>query len=116
MSARRRKAAVGAAIFALAVWTSGWSVHAVHALRAALWPGLAEICSVADPHAAQPRPSSQCPVCAQFLAAAAPHHPFPLVPQVFSAPTLRAEVAPGRIARAGAAYARPAPRAPPASA
>jgi len=66
------RAAVFAAVLALAAWTAGWSVHAVHAARAAQWPGLSEICSAAGTSAPQPRPSSQCPVCAQFLAAAAP--------------------------------------------
>ena len=70
--ARRSKAALAIAFFALAAWSAGWSVHAVHALRAALWPNLAEICSTADPHDGQPRQSGQCPVCSQFLAAAAP--------------------------------------------
>jgi len=114
MRARRHRAAVGVALLALAVWTAGWSEHAIHALRVALWPGLGEVCSVADPHGEQPRSSSQCPVCAQFLAAAAPQQALPVVPLVFPAPTLQVELPPARVSLVGVAYARPAPRAPPA--
>jgi hypothetical protein len=45
-------------------------VHAVHALRAELRPSLAEICSTAEPRDGRARRSSQCPMYAQFLAAA----------------------------------------------
>jgi hypothetical protein len=63
--ARRSKAA-------LAAWSAGWSVHAVHALRGALWPNLVEICGTTDSQDGYPRQSGQCPVCSQFLAAAPP--------------------------------------------
>ncbi|HXZ52510.1 MAG TPA: hypothetical protein VEH51_10960 [Burkholderiales bacterium] len=72
---RRNSAALAIAFFALAAWSAGWSVHAVHALRASLWPNLVEICGAADPQGGQPGHGSQCPVCSQFLAATAPQQP-----------------------------------------
>jgi hypothetical protein len=116
MHARRHKTAAGVALFALAVWTAGWSVHAVHALRAALWPNLAEICSVADPHGAQPGQSSQCPVCSQFLAAAAPQQALPLLALAYPSPALTVDVPELRVAAQNASYILPAPRAPPVAA
>ena len=69
--ARRNRSALAIAFFALAAWSAGWSLHAVHALRAAPWPNLVEICGTADPQDGQPRHGGQCPICSQFLAASA---------------------------------------------
>jgi hypothetical protein len=77
--ARRSKAALAIAFFALVAWGAGWSLHARHALGEALGGGLAEICTARGPLGAPgdespaPRHTAQCPICAQFLAAAAPH-------------------------------------------
>lgn len=76
--ARRNRSALAIAFFALAAWSAGWSLHARHALGEALGGGLAEICTARGPLGAPgddtpaQRPASQCAICAQFLAAAAP--------------------------------------------
>ena len=113
---RRNRSALAVAVFALASWSAGWSVHAVHTLRAALWPNLAEICSAADPQDPQPRRSSQCPSCSQFLAAAAPQQTLPLLPLTYPSPALTVEYPEARVAAQNAAYVLAAPRAPPAAA
>ena len=113
---RRSRSALAIAVFALASWSTGWSVHAVHALRAEQWPSLAEICSTADPHDGQARRSSQCPVCSQFLAAAAPQQALPLLPLTYPSPALTVEIPQARVAAQRAAYVLFAPRAPPAAA
>lgn len=110
------RAAFWIAVVALAAWSAGWSVHAVHALRAELWPSLAEICSTADPHDGQARKSSQCPVCSQFLAAAAPRQALPLLPLAYPSPALTFQIPEARVAAKSAAYVLAAPRAPPAAA
>lgn len=88
----------------------------MHELRAALWPSLAEICSTADPQDGQPRQSSQCPVCSQFLAAAAPQQALPLLALTYPSPALTVEIPQARVAAQRAAYVLFAPRAPPAAA
>jgi len=107
------RAAVSAAVLALAAWTAGWSVHAVHAARAAPWPGLGEICSAAGTSAPQPRSNSQCPVCAQFLAAAAPQQALAAPAGLLVAATHEAIVSRVSLPRARTPRVAGGPRAPP---
>ncbi len=107
------RAAVFAAVLALAAWTAGWSEHAVHALRAAQWPGLGELCSAAGGSTPQPRSNSQCPVCAQFLAAAAPQQALAAPQGLLGIAVHEAVVARAPRTRALAPRFAKGPRAPP---